>query len=159
MKVPRIVALTQVRRKPTSGCAERVCRQRKTATPAARAGSTTYSPERIREISSMSAVLCGGDVDHLTWPGARRKRTFAPPETQQAAGRGSGRLSGPTGTASPGKGASGIVFDVTLLLILREPVVELAKADPQLGGGGVAVAAVSVEGGEDVLPLHFLQRQ
>src|SRR5215217_3103268 len=46
-----------------------------------------------------------------------------------------------------------LVFDVTLLLILRQPVVELAEAYAQLGGGGVAVSAVAIECRKDMLPL------
>src|SRR4051812_17609280 len=40
-----------------------------------------------------------------------------------------------------------------LFLVLRQPVVELAEADPQLGCGGVAVALVLFQGGEDRLAL------
>src|SRR5688572_28345925 len=51
-----------------------------------------------------------------------------------------------------------ILLDVSLLLILRKAVVQLAETDAELRGGGVAVAAVAVEGRKDVLPLDLFQR-
>ena len=51
-----------------------------------------------------------------------------------------------------------IFMEKTALLILAEAIIKFADTNPKFGGGGLAAAVMAVDGGEDQLSFHIVDR-